>query len=166
MHKTKGIPFHPQTGKPLSRLVYYHLLSNHDKHSYSLRKSNSYDIIMRNRNEDMLNIHCHTINIQFTTASSSLRKVDVMCSSYSAWGFPQSCQRYALRPYLASPGSPRFDSRLPHVYHSSTLVLYREGQIVYSITPTSRGDVITYYDEITPSIALFLTYCLREECYI
>lgn len=166
MHKTRGIPFHPQTGKPLNRLVYCHVLSDHDKHSYSLRKSNSYNTITRNRREDLLNIHSHTINIRFATTSSTPHEVDVLCSFYSAWGFPQSRQRYILRPYLASSGSSQFDPRLPHVYHSSTLVLYREGQIVYSITQTRRGDVITYYDEITPSIALFFTYCLRGEGYI
>lgn len=54
-------------------------------------------------------------------------------------------------------------TRIPYIQNNSTVLLRRNGVVVYSITKYQSQFIVTFYDEITPEIAVFITQSLISE---
>ena len=54
-------------------------------------------------------------------------------------------------------------ARIPFIQNKSTILLLRDGIVVYSITKYQKQFIVTFYDEITADIALFITQSLISE---
>ena len=158
MHKTKGIPYDPRTGKVLMRLVYCHVLSSTNQ-EYSLSISKYYKRYMKNHLSSLSRIRHDKVQLRF----SPTNPLNIQLSFSSKWGIHRRRNTYTIHPLSEIISSLPLFSRIPHVYHASTIVLCRDGEIVYSFTSTQHGNIITFHDEIVPPIALFITYCLHIE---
>ena len=158
MHKTKGIPYNPRTGKVLMRLVYCNILSS-TNHEYSLRISKYYKKNMKSHLSASSRIRHDKVQLGFSLTNP----FEVQLSFSSKWGIHRKRNTYTIHPLSEIKSSFPLFSRIPHVCHASTIVLCRDGEIVYSFTSTQHGNIITFHDEIIPPIALFITYCLHIE---
>ena len=85
----------------------------------------------------------------------------VILSSISNWGFCTSKFHYTLSSSVLHMCTMK--ARIPFIQNNSTILLTRDGVVVYSVTKYQNQYIVTFYDEITPDIALFITQSLMSE---
>ena len=85
----------------------------------------------------------------------------VILSSISNWGFCTAKFHYTLSSSVLHMCTMK--ARIPFIQNKSTILVKRDGVVVYSVTKYQNQYIVTFYDEITPDIALFITQSLMSE---
>ena len=85
----------------------------------------------------------------------------VILSNMSSWGFCTAKFHYTLLSSVLHMCNMK--ARIPFIQNKSTILLTRDGVVVYSVTKYQNQYIVTFYDEITADIALFITQSLMSE---
>ncbi|KAK8796541.1 hypothetical protein WA588_000672, partial [Blastocystis sp. NMH] len=130
LHRTVGVPFHPQSSSPLLRLCDYCIrtLGSHTYEFSTLKRSSS-------------SKPSHRLSFQGNR---------MILWEMQRFGRFKQCRSYLLSH--ESTFSPSF--RTPPVRNASTLLLMDNHRIVYSVTKLNHHLAIYYYDECSFLLSL------------